>query len=143
MGNAWNANKIDHSAAREGVDIDIVLKDGDGGEETWTFTIVYGGSGSSKRVAIARESIARRLKKQVGGLNQDQLAREVMAEAIIQSWSGITGPDGNEFPFTRENALTLFEEFPHIFDSLMGKATDPTVFQTAPEPAVVEEDSGN
>lgn len=143
MGNAWNRNKIDHSSAREGVDIEFRLPDGEGNEENWIFRIVYGGSGASKRVSIARDVISRRLKKQVGGLDQDELAREVMAEAILQSWSGITGPDGNDYPFTKENAVTLFKEFPHIFDALMAKATDATVFQNAPEPAIVEADSGN
>lgn len=143
MGNAWNANKINHDTAAKGVEIEVNLPDGEGGKETWIFTVVYGGTGANKRVAVAREAITRRLKKKVGGVNEAELAREVMAEAILQGWSGIKGPDGNEFPFNKENAITLFKDFPRIFEVLTDKAMDPSVFGDMPTAQEIEDDSGN
>lgn len=39
---------------------------------------------------------------------------EQMAEAIVADWKGVTDRDGNELPFTRENARKVLTDLPDL-----------------------------
>lgn len=40
---------------------------------------------------------------------------EVFAETVLLGWKGITDAEGNEIPFTVENAVALFKQLPDLF----------------------------
>jgi len=87
------------------------------------------------RVAIAfRPDVADFLKRTAAPkyemTTQDKLfdkalEREVFARGCVISWDGIPAPDGSgDFPFTAENAVTLFGHFPEIYTTLRREAAD-------------------
>jgi hypothetical protein len=46
---------------------------------------------------------------------QLRVLREVYAKTIIKGWSEVYGRDGEEIPYSYENALKLTEELPRLF----------------------------
>ncbi len=70
---------------------------------------------------------------------QDQTDIEILAQSIVVGWSGIVGDDGEDIPFTVENARKLFTELPEFTRELIGYANNSDTFRAAAfEEAVVK-----
>ena len=66
-----------------------------------------------------------------GTLDEDTAVRvhqEAYADAVILGWRGIE-LDGESLPFTRENALRLFREFPEFWKTIRDEADKRTNFR--------------
>lgn len=50
----------------------------------------------------------------------------VFAEHLITGWNNITDKDGNELPFSRENAVMLLSDLPDLANDLLNFALDRT-----------------
>lgn len=66
----------------------------------------------------------------------DKMLREVFADTILLGWenlptSELTGNDNDvdDLPFTRENALALFEELPGLYDDWEALAKKSAIFR--------------
>ena len=67
------------------------------------------------------------LTKQIGALpqaEQDEKRLEVFAEHLITGWNNITDADGNDLPFTTENAINLLKQLPDLADEVVGFCLD-------------------
>ena len=45
----------------------------------------------------------------------EKVLREVFAETVVLGWNGVTGRDGEQIPYSRENVKKLFEDLPDLF----------------------------
>lgn len=64
----------------------------------------------------------------------ERLTREVWAEAIVLGWDSPLGNNvmpyrGEEFPFTVENCLTLFNDLPDLFIDVRDQSTKLGLFR--------------
>lgn len=57
------------------------------------------------------------------------LEREAFAEGCMIDWRGVPDDDGNELPFTLENAQRLIDTFPEVYVELRAAATDASRFE--------------
>lgn len=57
-----------------------------------------------------------------------RLALSAFAEGCISGWSGVTGRDGAELPFSARNAVDVLETFPEIAEALRRAAANPENF---------------
>jgi hypothetical protein len=93
----------------------IVLDFGD-----YQFTIARAG-GANKRFEQALKKRLDRYKRMIEfdalpEATARQAMIEVYAETVVLGWSGITGPDEQEIPFSREACVKLFSDLPGLFD---------------------------
>ena len=58
----------------------------------------------------------------------DQIFKGVFVEAVLLDWKNVKDRDGNDFPFTRSNALELMNQLPELYDDLSEKASKATLF---------------
>lgn len=64
---------------------------------------------------------------------------EVYAKTVVRGWSGVVDAEGNEIPFSVENAIMLFSKFDDLFSIIMQAAQKREIFRSA----VAEEDAKN
>ena len=55
--------------------------------------------------------------------------REVYAECVLVGWENVTDKDGKEIPYSKENALKLFNDLPRLFDKIVELASDINTFK--------------
>lgn len=58
-----------------------------------------------------------------------RIQREVYAESVILSWSGVEDADGNEIPFNRENCEKLLTDLPDLFTDIREAAGKIVLFR--------------
>lgn len=100
--------------------------------------------GANKAFAKALEKATKPYRKalQSGMMSNEQadkLYREVFVDTVVLGWENVQGPDGKELPFTRENALQLFQDLPDLFADLREQVNNVALFREE----VMEEDLGN
>lgn len=59
----------------------------------------------------------------------DAIMREVYADSVVLGWTGVTGPDGKELPFTRDNCVKLFTDLPDLFADVQTQAQKVSLFR--------------
>lgn len=91
-------------------------------------------SKSNKRYSKRLEEVTRPHQSAIANETLDEglgnkLLREVFVDTILLGWSNLpkselTGveTDTDELPFSRENALSLFEELPDVYDDWEARA---------------------
>lgn len=126
--------KTDDNLEQAGVIIDL----GDSGK----FRIARAG-GSNKKYQQRLEALMRPHRRlvQAGTLGNDiaeTVMKNVIIDAILLGWDGVTGPDNKPLPFTRENAKKLLDDLPDLLTTIRDCALDATVFREDSEI-----DSGN
>lgn len=100
--------------------------------------------GANKAFSKALEKATRPHRKAIqNGLldnaTADRLFKDVFAETVVLGWENVEGPDGSPLPFTRENALKLFDDLPDLFADLREQAGNVALFREE----VAEADLGN
>lgn len=102
--------------------------------------------GTNVKFAKAVERVTRPYRDEIDDeLNEfdldlaNSLMIEAFVEAVLLGWQGVTGPDGQEMPFTAENATKLLTDLPELFGKLRDQATKIANYQTKQ----VETDAGN
>lgn len=99
--------------------------------------------GANKKFTAMVEVQARPHRRQIDDKTvkadvMNQIMRVCIAHACILGWEGVTqdGPldeDGKptkvDVPFTPENAIAFFTEFPDIFQAVMAEATSPANYR--------------
>jgi len=118
--------KTDPSVERDGVILDY----GDGVK----IRIARAGGVNNKAFLRAIEAFARKHRRQIqlDTLPEDvsrQILREVVATTVVLGWEGVTDEAGNSLPFTKENAIKLFEDLPDLFSDLYAQAQNAALFR--------------
>lgn len=108
-----------------------------------SFTLARAG-GSNTRFVKAMEQKTRPYRRQIQDDTMDtalanKLLIEAFAEAVVLGWKGITTPDGQEVKFTPENAVTLFNQLPDLFNELRESAGNQANYRLGE----VKDDAGN
>lgn len=108
-----------------------------------SFTLARAG-GANTRFVKAMEQKTRPYRRQIQDETMDsalanKLLIEAFAEAVILDWTGITTPDGKEVKFTSENAITLFNQLPDLFNELRDSAGNQSNYRAGE----VKDDAGN
>jgi hypothetical protein len=123
--------KMDPVKEQNGVE---VLWDFDDSEQPIGFTIARMG-GSNKlfdRVKEEKLKPHRRALELGTPLPQDvvhNILLETFAETILKGWRGVKGEDDNDYPFNKENAVALLNEFPDIFEMLWQMSNNMEIFR--------------
>lgn len=98
-------------------------------------------SRSNKRYTKELERVTRPHSSSIQNDSMDEeigakLLREVFADTILMDWrnlpkSELTGNDSDseDLPFSRENALALFEELPDLYDDWESRAKKSATFR--------------
>lgn len=116
----------------------VILDLGDAGK----FRLARAG-GTNKKYQQRLEALMRphRRALNAGTLSNDvaeSVLLEVIVDSVVLGWEGVTGPDGKELPFTKDNAKKLFEDLPDLFATIRDAAGDSGIFKED-----VEGDLGN
>ncbi|MCM1497281.1 MAG: hypothetical protein NC124_02330 [Clostridium sp.] len=56
-------------------------------------------------------------------------AKEIYAECVLVGWENVTGKDGKELPYSKENALKLFNDLPRLYEEVVTIASDIKTFK--------------
>ena len=64
---------------------------------------------------------------------------DTFIDAVLLKWEGVSGKDGKEIKFTKENAKTLFTDLPELFRDLQEQTSKMSNFQEKQ----TEDDAGN
>lgn len=107
------------------------------------FTLARAG-GSNTRFVKVMEQKTRPYRRQIQDDTMDtalanKLLIEAFAETVVLGWKGITTPDGQEVKFTPENAITLFNQLPDLFNELRESAGNQANYRLGE----VKDDAGN
>lgn len=117
--------KTNKKAEQEGITLDY----GDG----QTIKIARAG-GSNVRFEKAVQAKMRKFGLQAKHdlLDPDQMRsifREVVAETVVLGWTGFTDEQGDELPFSRENAIKVFTDLPDLFDDVLEQSRKAALFK--------------
>lgn len=134
--------------------------------ETDGITIDYGdfsiriarAGGSNQRYNKVLERKSKPFQRSIANDSLDpntaeRILRETYAESVILGWSGVTyddvTPEGedlpedkagsDEAPFTKENVIAVFENFPDLYSDIQSQATKMSLFRKE----VLEENAKN
>jgi len=136
--------KTDSAKEADGVEVKLSVND-DGTVPTFVLSRM---SKSNKRYTKAFELATRPYRRQIElkTLNEktaEDMLRKVFAETVLLGWSNIQNemvggaplfahlPVNANIPFNAENALSLFELLPELYDELSAQATDVSLFRAA------------
>jgi hypothetical protein len=121
-----NTFKTNSTKETEGVEIPVAVNDHNGKPITIRVSRM---SRSNKRYTKALEEATRPHSAAIANETLDnelgaKLLQEVFVDTVLLGWSNLpkselTGnnEDTSNLPFTRENALKLFEEMPDLYDN--------------------------
>lgn len=117
----------------------IILDLGDCGK----FKIARAG-GANKKFAQKFQAVTKPYRRaiQTETIDADlanKLMRQAYADSVVLGWEGVTGPDGQPLPFSRENVLKVLEDLPSLFDEIRRFAEDAAAFRQQ----VLAADAGN
>ncbi len=59
----------------------------------------------------------------------ESIYREVFVNTILLGWSNVRDEQGQNIPFTRQNALKLFTDLPDLYDTLQAASTKVSNFR--------------
>lgn len=84
--------------------------------------------GSNRRYFKVLEQKSKPIRRALatGTANPQQVAaimREVFAETVVLGWTGVTDREGNDLPFTKDNAVQLFKDLPDLFADIQNQAS--------------------
>lgn len=60
---------------------------------------------------------------------QARIIREAFAEAVVIGWEGVTDENEQPLPYSKENAIKLFNDLPDLFAQIQGWATNMANFR--------------
>lgn len=130
--------KTDAAKELEGVEVVVAVNDHNGEPISITISRM---SRSNKRYTKALEKATTPHSAAIANESLDnelgnKILREVFVDTVLLGWknlpkSELTGveTDTDELPFSRENALALFEEMPDLYDDWEGRAKKASNFR--------------
>lgn len=68
-----------------------------------------------------------------------KVVMEVFVETVLLGWENVDDADGNPLPFTRDNALKLFNDLPDLYLDITEQAQKAALFRKE----IQEADAGN
>jgi hypothetical protein len=133
-----NTFKTDKTAEVEGVEIEVDINEHNNKPITIRLSRM---SRSNKRYTKRLDTVTRPHMAAIQNetLNEavaSKMMREVFVDTVLLGWdnlpkSELTGnaEDKDELPFTRENALALFEELPDLYEDWEARAKKAATFR--------------
>lgn len=100
--------------------------------------------GANLRFAKSLEAKTRPYRRQIENESIDnELANNLLLEAFVETvlldWQGVKDRDGNDLPYSKDNALKLLKDLPDLYLELRTEAARLSNFRTKE----IEDDSGN
>ena len=130
--------ETDEVAETEGFELEVF-----DGDTVIKFMLARAGGSNKKFVSRLQARMKPIQRKLDAGTIKEEVLEDIMvrtiAETLILSWDGVTDRDGNEIPFSVENAVTLLRELPALREMILEEAQKISNFQAAER----EENSGN
>jgi hypothetical protein len=87
-----------------------------------------GGANSNRMKMITAKHQKPVLHKIKNDLLTDEESQEIglkiFVDAVLVDWKGVTDEEGNEIPFSRENAIEVLQEVPDLVDRLLAHTID-------------------
>lgn len=127
--------KNDAKYEKDGITLDL----GDAGK----FKIARaGGANKNFEREFSKAMRPYRRRIETNNVSNDELQKEVVkvfAKTVILGWEDVTGPDGNDLPFTYENCVTVMTDLPDLFREIHEAATEQALFRAQ----VNEDDAKN
>lgn len=133
-----NTFKTDKTAEQEGVEIEVDINEHNNQPITIRISRM---SRTNKRYtkrldAVTRPHMAAIQNETMNEAVASKMMREVFTDTVLLGWSNLpkselTGneDDKDDLPFTRENALALFEELPDLYDDWEARAKKASTFR--------------
>ena len=78
------------------------------------------------------------LKTADNGILETKL-QEVFAGSVLKGWANVQDENGASIPFSKENAIALFQALPDLYEELNAKSNDISLFRVA----ALETETGN
>lgn len=125
----------DQKLEKEGITLDL----GEAGK----FQLARAG-GANKRFALRFQALTKPYRRAIQTESLDEetsnrILREVYVDTVLLGWSGVSGPDGKELAFSKENAMKVLSDLPWLFEEIRRAAEDASIFRLI----VMEADAGN
>ena len=133
MGKFSQRYKTDKNLSENGVEVDF----GDGVK----VVLRRINSEKSKEVRRRLERPFQRMirSNSLPDAKQEEITREQIAEAVIVSWEGVEDNQGNLIPYSKQNALKVFEWYPDFLNDIITAITERDTFKNEDR----EEDAKN
>ena len=116
--NIYEIFETDEDLEREGVWIDFGYGQ---------FRIAYIGGANQGFGREFAEKMKPYLKLEERGEMDPKIARQIQIECyvnhVVKDWKGVIGRDDEDIPFSKQKALELFTELPHLFQVIRSTAT--------------------
>lgn len=99
-------------------------------------------SKANQKYAKALEQATKPYRRNMDAMKPETaeaLYKDVFVKTVLKGWKNVRDRDGNDLPFSRENALKLFEDLPRLYDDLNSRAGSIDLFREAQR----EEEAGN
>lgn len=98
--------------------------------------------GGNKKFAA---SLAKKMKPYQGSLQfeslpletRERVFQELYAESVILDWKGVLDEDQNPYPFTYDNVIEFFQQYPEVFNMVLTEATKFSNFKFAEDEETV------
>lgn len=139
MANIYKLFKTNTAAEKNGIAVN--LGKNDEGEEIVIYVARFGGSNdasiadfAARNVPYADDIANERLDENIA----TRLLTENTAETLITGWKNVTDEDGNELPFSKENALKLLTDLPELAKKLRQTASNISNYLAANESVIVK-----
>ena len=90
--------------------------------------------GSNQKFAKVLEQKLRPYKRMIANDTMDtklaeKLLVESFSEAVVLSWEGVQDREGNDLPFTKDNAIKLFTDLPDLFSDVQQQSQKAALFR--------------
>ena len=131
----YNTFGTDNGLEKNGVWMDV-----DGETRFLVARIGTSGSGYDKRLRVAAKPYRRLIENEKADL---EVVRKIMTETFAKTalldWRNVKDEEGNDIPFSKENAVKLLTELPELANLLLDFARDYQNYRRAQ----LEEDGKN
>lgn len=99
-------------------------------------------SKSNQKYAKALDAATKPYRRNMDAMKPETaeaLYRDVFVKTVLKGWRNVQDRDGNDIPYSNENAVKLFTDLPRLYDDLNSRAGSIDLFREAQR----EEEAGN
>lgn len=140
--------KTDSKVEREGILLDYGpnkdLPVGADGKHPVTMIRIARAGGANdaynKRIEVLSKKHRRKIQNDALEISElREMTMHAVADTVVLGWENVTDAEGNPLPFSRDNALKLFQQLPDLFNDIQEQASKAALFRAT----IREDDLGN
>jgi len=130
--------KTDSKVEREGILLDYgpnkdLPVDAEGKHPIMMIRIARAGGSNdayNKRIEALSKKHRRKIQNDAMEISElREMTMHAVADTVILGWENVTDAEGKLLPFSRDNALKLFQELPDLFNDIQEQAAKATLFR--------------